>query len=38
MKRSTRMTLAGYAFVAPWLLALVFLIGYPFAASLFFSG
>jgi ABC-type sugar transport system permease subunit len=37
MKRSTRMTLTGYAFAAPWLMAMVFLIGYPFAASLFFS-
>jgi len=37
MKRSTRMTLTGYAFAAPWLVALVFLIGYPFAASLYFS-
>lgn len=31
------MTLTGYAFAAPWLVALVFLIGYPFAASLYFS-
>jgi ABC-type sugar transport system permease subunit len=38
MKRSTRMTITGYAFAAPWLVALVFLIGYPFAASLYFSG
>ncbi len=38
MKRSTRMTITGYAFTAPWLVALVFLIGYPFAASLYFSG
>ena len=37
MKRSTRMTITGYAFAAPWLVALVVLIGYPFAASLYFS-
>ncbi len=37
MKRSTRRTLTGYAFAAPWLVAMVFLIGYPFAASLYFS-
>lgn len=37
MKRLTRMTLTGYAFAAPWLVAMVFLIGYPFAASLYFS-
>jgi len=37
MKRSTHLTLTGYAFIAPWLAAMVFLIGYPFAASLYFS-
>lgn len=37
MKRSTRMTFTGYAFILPWLAAMVFLIGYPFAASLYFS-
>jgi ABC-type sugar transport system permease subunit len=37
VKSSTRVTRAGYAFVAPWLLALVVLIGYPFAASFYFS-
>jgi ABC-type sugar transport system permease subunit len=37
MKRSTISTLTGYAFVAPWAFALVVLIGYPFAASFYFS-
>lgn len=37
LRTTTRMTLTGYAFIAPWLFALVFLIGYPFAASLYFS-
>ncbi len=37
VRMTTRTTLKGYAFIAPWLLALVFLIGYPFAASLYFS-
>ncbi len=37
MKRSTRINLTGYAFIAPWLAAMIFLIGYPFAASLYFS-
>lgn len=37
MRQKTRRTIAGYCFVAPWLAALVFLIGFPFTASLFFS-
>lgn len=37
MKRSTHRTLVGYAFITPWLVALLFFIGYPFVASLFFS-
>ena len=37
MKASDRETIKGYAFIAPWLVALVFLIGYPFLASLYFS-
>jgi ABC-type sugar transport system permease subunit len=37
VKASQRETIKGYAFVAPWLMALVFLIGYPFLASLYFS-
>jgi ABC-type sugar transport system permease subunit len=37
LTRSARRSLTGYAFAAPWLVALVFLIGYPFAASLYFS-
>ncbi|MBM3211881.1 sugar ABC transporter permease, partial [Candidatus Poribacteria bacterium] len=37
MKRSTRINLTGYAFITPWLMAMIFLIGYPFAASLYFS-
>ena len=37
MRRATRRALAGYGFVAPWLVALVFFIGYPFASSLYFS-
>lgn len=37
VRMTTRTTLKGYAFIAPWMLALVFLIGYPFAASLYFS-
>ena len=37
MKLSTHRTITGYAFIAPWLAALVFLIGYPFVASMYFS-
>jgi ABC-type sugar transport system permease subunit len=37
MKNSTRRTITGYAFATPWLIAMIFLIGYPFAASLYFS-
>ncbi len=37
MKRSTVTTLTGLAFAAPWSVALVFFIGYPFVASLYFS-
>ena len=37
MKQETRKALTGYAFLAPWLIAMVFLIGYPFAASIYFS-
>jgi ABC-type sugar transport system permease subunit len=37
LKLSTHRTIVGYAFMAPWLAALVFLIGYPFVASMYFS-
>ena len=37
MKLSTYRTITGYAFMAPWLAALIFLIGYPFVASMYFS-
>ena len=37
VSRQARRTLTGYAFLGPWLFALVFVIGYPFVASLYFS-
>jgi len=37
VRRSTGRTLTGYAFIAPWMVALAFFIGYPFLASLYFS-
>jgi len=35
--RSRNAALVAYAFIAPWLVALVTFIGYPFLASLYFS-
>lgn len=37
MRGESRRTITGYAFVAPWLIALAVFIGYPFAAGLCFS-
>lgn len=39
MRRRARLDrqMVGYAFIAPWLIALVVFIGYPFVASLYFS-
>ncbi len=37
MKHTTRKTLAGYAFVTPWLIALFVFVGYPFLAGFAFS-
>jgi ABC-type sugar transport system permease subunit len=37
MRTSLRPSLTGYAFIAPWLVALTVFIGYPFLAGLAFS-
>ncbi len=37
MRGSFRRAASGYAFVAPWLVALAVFIGYPFLAGLYFS-
>ena len=37
MRLTHRKNLTGYLFVAPWLIALLLFIGYPFVASFYFS-
>lgn len=36
-RAEVRRTLVGWGFILPWLVALVFFIGYPFAAGFYFS-
>lgn len=37
MKTATRKTIAGYAFILPWLIALALFIGFPFLGGFYFS-
>jgi len=37
LRASLRQSLTGYAFIAPWLVALAVFIGFPFLAGLYFS-